>query len=493
MASSPSTWAWSWSWNTTIEPSSRLSLFCNPSSSHTLQHRNKRTQLTIFSLDSSSSSDNCRNGISSSPVTKPTSCSPTGNRLDICSTQLGRLGDRSLVPVRNEETESDAVRSMLQWKRWRRVGLKMLGKRPLWKRIFFASKKVRSIILLNVITVIYASDIPVIKEVEDIMDPALFTCVRFAVSAIPFLPFILRAREDGQTRAAGIELGFWVSLGYLAQALGLLTSDAGRASFISAFTVITVPLIDGMLGAKVPVLTWCGAILTLVGVALLESSGSPPSVGDILNILSAVFFGIHLLRTEHISRVTKKEKYLALLGYQVCIVALFSTIWYFCMGGFDDVHGLISAPWRWSVMWDWVASFPWIPALYTGVFSTGLCLWLEMGAMCDVSATETAIIYGLEPVWGAAFAWFLLGERWGTTGWVGAALVLGGSLTVQIWGSSPERSETDKGSCREIQVSDEQKEFSISTVVASSNKNVPQLLKKNHSVMGSVPIKTRKR
>lgn len=48
-----------------------------------------------------------------------------------------------------------------------------------------------------------------------------------------------------------------------------------------------------------------------------------------------------------------------------------------------------------------------------------------MDAMCDVSATETAIIYGLEPVWGAAFAWFLLGERWSSLGWMGAALVLG--------------------------------------------------------------------
>ena len=45
--------------------------------------------------------------------------------------------------------------------------------------------------------------------------------------------------------------------------------------------------------------------------------------------------------------------------------------------------------------------------------------------MRDVSATETAIIYGLEPLWGAGFAWFLLGERWGTIGWIGAALVLG--------------------------------------------------------------------
>lgn len=48
-----------------------------------------------------------------------------------------------------------------------------------------------------------------------------------------------------------------------------------------------------------------------------------------------------------------------------------------------------------------------------------------MAAMRDVSATETAIIYGLEPVWGAGFAWFLLGERWGYAGWIGASLVLG--------------------------------------------------------------------
>lgn len=45
--------------------------------------------------------------------------------------------------------------------------------------------------------------------------------------------------------------------------------------------------------------------------------------------------------------------------------------------------------------------------------------------MRDVSATETAVIYGLEPIWGAGFAWFLLGERWGMAGWIGAALILG--------------------------------------------------------------------
>nr|POE74976.1 hypothetical protein CFP56_26554 [Quercus suber] len=201
--------------------------------------------------------------------------------------------------------------------------------------------------------------------------------------------------------------------------------------------VIVVPLLDGILGAYIPARTWFGVLMSALGVAMLECSGSPPSVGDLLNFLSAIFFGIHMLRTEHISRSTKKENFLPLLGYEVCVVALLSTIWVLIGGWFDGVNGFDQSTWTWTELWDWIVAFPWMPALYTGIFSTGLCLWVEMTAMRDVSATETAIIYGLEPLWGAGFAWFLLGERWGMSGWIGAALVLGGSLMVQMFGSLP--------------------------------------------------------
>lgn len=82
-----------------------------------------------------------------------------------------------------------------------------------------------------------ASNIAVIKEVEGFTDPAYFSAVRFAVSTVPFLPFVFQARNDAEVRSYGLELGLWVSLGYLSEALGLVTSDAGRASFISLFTV----------------------------------------------------------------------------------------------------------------------------------------------------------------------------------------------------------------------------------------------------------------
>lgn len=42
--------------------------------------------------------------------------------------------------------------------------------------------------------------------------------------------------------------------------------------------VIVVPLIDGMLGSKIPAYTWFGATASIVGVAMLESSGSSPCV-----------------------------------------------------------------------------------------------------------------------------------------------------------------------------------------------------------------------
>ncbi|XP_050376421.1 uncharacterized protein LOC126793833 [Argentina anserina] len=210
------------------------------------------------------------------------------------------------------------------------------------------------------------------------MNPAAFSAVRFIMSAIPFLPFVFRSRGDVQTRNAGIELGFWISLGYLLEALGLLTSDAGRASFISLFTVIVVPLLDGLLGSTIPARTWFGVLMSALGVGMLECSGSPPQVGDLFNFLSAIFFGIHMLRTEHISRSTKKESYLAILGYEVCVVAFLSIIWVFIGGWFDGVESSNQLTWTWIEMWDWLVAFPWIPALYTGAFSTGLCLWIEV-------------------------------------------------------------------------------------------------------------------
>lgn len=42
------------------------------------------------------------------------------------------------------------------------------------------------------------------------------------------------------------------------------------------------------------------------------------------------------------------------------------------------------------MLWNWIVTFPWIPALYTGIFSTGLCLWVEVHFLvCSFYDSET--------------------------------------------------------------------------------------------------------
>ncbi|AQK83533.1 hypothetical protein ZEAMMB73_Zm00001d037308 [Zea mays] len=158
-------------------------------------------------------------------------------------------------------------------------------------------------------------------------------------------------------------------------------------------------------------------------------------VGDLLNLLSAFSFAIHMLRTEHISRNIKKENFLTLVGCEVFVVAILSAASYTFKCFTQNVQHWNLKVWSPSELFGMAMLFPWPAILYTGILSTSFCLWAEVAAMRVVSATETAIIYGLEPVWGAAFAWVMLGERWGLTGFVGAIFIMAGSLMVQIYGS----------------------------------------------------------
>ena len=83
--------------------------------------------------------------------------------------------------------------------------------------------------------------------------------------------------------------------------------------------------------------------------------------------------------------------------------------------------------------------------LYCGLLTIDATLLMEVFALQDVSSVDAAIIYTLEPVLGAAFAWALLGERLGPKGMAGAALILGSSLLSQVLGGEPRNEEGEEG------------------------------------------------
>ena len=56
--------------------------------------------------------------------------------------------------------------------------------------------------------------------------------------------------------------------------------------------VIVVPMLSGFSGKGVSKTTWLSALVAFGGMALLEQGGAPAGIGDVWNLLSALFFGI---------------------------------------------------------------------------------------------------------------------------------------------------------------------------------------------------------
>eukprot|EP00270_Netrium_digitus_P003396 TRINITY_DN138_c0_g1_i1.p1 TRINITY_DN138_c0_g1~~TRINITY_DN138_c0_g1_i1.p1 ORF type:complete len:633 (+),score=138.88 TRINITY_DN138_c0_g1_i1:72-1901(+) len=310
------------------------------------------------------------------------------------------------------------------------------------------SPRAKGLVLLNLLTLLYGSNTTVIKEAEGSLAPALFSLGRFGIASLVFAPFIVTAFKNKEARKAGVELGMWASAGYLSQAMGLLSTEAGRAAFIGTFTVIEVPFIAGLVGVKIPPITWLAGFAAVCGVSLLESSsGAIDLAGDAWTFGAALLFAIHMLRSEYHACHVDTKLALPIVAMQLFVIAIWSGVW---TAG-SSFLGMEPSPFAGvsadvGGIWSVVSTWPWFEMAYTGLLSTALCLWIEIVSMKDVSASEAAMVYTLEPLYGAAFAWILLGERWGAMGWFGAALILGGSLTMQLFGKREEEEESVHGS-----------------------------------------------
>lgn len=86
---------------------------------------------------------------------------------------------------------------------------------------------------------------------------------------------------------------------------------------------------------------------------------------------------------------------------------------------------------------------PWPLVLALGTVNTAGVLFMELVALKDVSAPLTALVYSAEPVYGSALAWWLLGERWGINGWIGAGLIMGSTAYSQFSGDQAEKARAE--------------------------------------------------
>jgi drug/metabolite transporter (DMT)-like permease len=273
-----------------------------------------------------------------------------------------------------------------------------------------------AVLLLVITTAIWGFAFVAQKSAMSHTGPLGFSGARFLLGGIALLPFAVAELRRKQVRLAAVAPARWVLVGALCavflfgsllQQYGLTLTSVTNSGFLTALYVLFVPLIAYLaLRARPHPVIYLGAPLALIGIFYLNGGRLESfTFGDILVIVSAVFWGGHVFLLGLLSRDT---------GLPVAL----SAVTFIVSGVLSLGFALpIEAP----QLADFVAVGPQV--LYAGLLSTALGFTLQAIAQQHVPAANAAIVLSAESLFAALGGALLLGERLTPVGYAGAALI----------------------------------------------------------------------
>ena len=228
----------------------------------------------------------------------------------------------------------------------------------------------------------------------------------------------LKILRDGAVMGAAL-FGAFVT-----QTIGLQYTTASNAGFITGLHVVLVPLMLALIFKKRPALNAAmGAVVCAVGLFFLTVGDTfMINRGDIWVVLCAVFVGLHVIFTGWFA--VRHDTYLLALT-QLATVMVLSLASSFILG-----EGPVS-PFA-------LSPFVVLVVVIMGIFATAFNFTVQTWAQQYTTPTRAAVIFTMEPVFAAIFAYWWGGEVLGGRGYLGAALILAGIILTEVkiaeWG-----------------------------------------------------------
>lgn len=199
------------------------------------------------------------------------------------------------------------------------------------------------------------------------------------------------------------------------QQAGLVAgTDAGKAGFITALYVVLVPVFGLFFKRKVSLPTWIAVVLSVVALYLLCIKGDfSLAPGDLLVLVCAVCFAVHILVIDHFTAYCDGVKLSCL---QFLFAGIISTI---CMFIFEDVDfaAILSCA---------------LPLLYVGIFSCGVGYTLQILAQKDSNPTVVTILLSLESVFAVIAGAIILKQQMTVREHIGCAIMFAAVILAQI-------------------------------------------------------------
>ena len=199
------------------------------------------------------------------------------------------------------------------------------------------------------------------------------------------------------------------------QQAGLVAgTDAGKAGFITALYVVLVPVFGLFFKRKVSLPVWIAVVCSVVALYLLCIKGDfSLAAGDLLILVCAVCFAVHILVIDHFTAYCDGVKLSCL---QFLFAGIISAV---CMLLFEDVD--------FAAIWSCI-----LPLLYVGIFSCGVGYTLQILAQKDSNPTVVTILLSLESVFAVIAGAIILHQQMTAREYIGCVVMFVAVILAQI-------------------------------------------------------------
>ena len=279
------------------------------------------------------------------------------------------------------------------------------------------NKQLKANILLLIITIFWGSSFIIMKNELDNISPFNLISLRFAIAFIISVLIFHKNLVKLNFKAVknSFILGFLLFLVFSLMTIGINLTSASNAGFIMGLTVVMIPALIVLFFKqnidKKLILSIC---ISVTGISLVTLKDNLSfNIGDLLCIMSAIFSALHIIYTD---KLTKEVDSINLGIMQFGFVAFFSF--------------LVSVIFENPVLPQ--TSSSWGAILLLSVFCTAIAIIVQTIAQKHTTATNTGLIFSLEPVSAAFFAYIIAGEVLSIQGYIGSIILLTGILSAQI-------------------------------------------------------------
>lgn len=264
--------------------------------------------------------------------------------------------------------------------------------------------KIKGSLTLLFATLLWGTAFVAQSQGMDHIGPFTFQAIRCLMAPVALFPLIalLERKEirsflpkwkDPKLWKNGLFCGIALFFATNLQQMGMVYTDAGKAGFITAMYIILVPVFSIFLGKKPSIRLVISILLAVLGMYLLcGTSVTTINIGDVLLLLGAVAFAIHILLVD---RICHDVDGLRLNSVQALVVGVLSAI----------IMLLTENPQLENIQ-NCTLSL-----LHAGVLSMGVAYSLQIIGQKHVESATASLIMSMESVVAVIAGWLILNEK----------------------------------------------------------------------------------